>query len=150
MKGFVWFWLRQWIRFRYPGTPSIRPDRLQKILAMQRAGDCLILDARTAAEFNVSCLPGAVLFVDGGEVPVPGPPGKASRERPILVCCSVGVRSAAVVNQLRQRGFRKAVNLEGGLFEWVNQGHQLVHEGQPTTLVHPFNRFWGLLLKPRR
>ena len=63
---------------------------------------------------------------------------------------AVGVRSAAVVKRLRQRGFRKAVNLEGGLFEWVNQGHQLVHEGLPTTLVHPFNRFWGLLLKPHR
>jgi rhodanese-related sulfurtransferase len=150
MRDFVWFWLRQWIRFRYPGTPTIRSDDLPTILAMQRAGDWLILDARTEAEFKVSSLPGAVLFADGGEVSVPGAPGKASREQPILVCCSVGVRSAAAVQQLRQRGFRKAVNLQGGLFEWVNQGHQLVHEGQPTTLVHPFHRFWGLLLKPRR
>ena len=147
---FVWFWLKQSIRLRYPSVPSIRPDRLQKILAMQQAGDWLVLDARTTAEFNVSCLPGAVLIGDGEEIPLSGPLGNAPRERPILVCCAVGVRSAAVVKRLRKRGFRKAVNLEGGLFEWVNQGHQLVHEGQPTTLVHPFNRFWGLLLKPHR
>jgi len=55
-----------------------------------------------------------------------------------------------VVKRLRERGFQKAVNLEGGLFEWVNQGHQLVHEGLPTTLIHPYNRLWGLLLKPHR
>jgi rhodanese-related sulfurtransferase len=150
MQSFVWFWLKQWIRLRYSSVPSIRPDRLQKILAMQQADDWLVLDARTTAEFNVSCLPGAVLIGDGEEIPRSGPLGNASMERPILVCCAVGVRSAAVVKRLRERGFRKAVNLEGGLFEWVNQGHQLVHEGQPTTLVHPFNRFWGLLLKPHR
>jgi rhodanese-related sulfurtransferase len=150
MKDFVWFWLKQWIRLRYPYTPFIHSDCLQQTLATQRPGDWLILDARTAAEFNVSCLPGAVRIADGGEIPVLGPLGQACRERPIVVCCSVGLRSAAVVNKLRQLGFRKAVNLEGGLFEWVNQGHQLVHEGRPTTLVHPFNRFWGLLLKPYR
>jgi len=110
----------------------------------------LVLDARTTAEFNVSCLPGAVLIGDGEEMLRSAPLGNAARERPILVCCAVGVRSAVVVKRLRERGFRKAVNLEGGLFEWVNQGHQLVHEGLPTTLVHTFNRFWGLLLKPHR
>jgi len=150
MQSFVWFWLKQWIRVRYSSVPSIRSDRLQKILAMQQAGDWLVLDARTTAEFNVSCLPGAVFIGDGEEIPHSAPLGNASRERPILVCCAVGVRSAAVVKRLRERGFRKAVNLEGGLFEWVNKGHQLVHEGLPTTLVHPFNRFWGLLLKPHR
>ena len=54
MQSFVWFWLKQWIRVRYPSVPSIRPDRLHKILAMQQAGDWLVLDARTTAEFNVS------------------------------------------------------------------------------------------------
>jgi len=39
MQSFVWFWLKQWIRVRYSSVPSIRPDRLQKILAMQQAGD---------------------------------------------------------------------------------------------------------------
>ncbi len=150
MNGFMWFWLKLWIRLRYSSVPSIRPDQLHKILVEHQAGDWLILDARTAAEFKLSGLPGAVLLGDGEQIPVSGSLGRFSKERPILVCCAVGVRSAAVVNRLRRRGFRKAVNLEGGLFEWVNQGHQLVHEGQPTTLVHPFNRFWGLLLKPQR
>ncbi|MCP9916954.1 rhodanese-like domain-containing protein [Cyanobium sp. ATX 6F1] len=150
MNGFVWFCLKQWIRLRYPSAPSIRSDELQRALAIQRPGDWVILDARTAAEFNVSHLPGAVLLADGGELLGLAPSKEASLEQPIVVCCSVGLRSAAVVNELQQRGFRRAVNLEGGLFEWVNHGHQLVQGGRPTTEVHPFHRFWGLLLKPRR
>lgn len=145
----MWFCLKQWIRLRYR-APSILSDCLQRTLALQRPGDWLILDARTAAEFKLSCLPGAVRFAQAGETPIPGPLDQACREQPIVVCCSVGLRSAAVVNQLRRRGFGKAVNLEGGLFEWVNRGHQLVHGGQPTTLVHPFNRLWAWLLKPQR
>ncbi|WP_369820042.1 rhodanese-like domain-containing protein [Synechococcus sp. 1G10] len=133
----MWFWLKQWIRLRYPSALCIRSDDLQRTLAIQRPGDWLIPDVRTAAEFNVSCLPGAVQQADGGEIPALGPLGEASLEHPIVVCCSVGLRSAAVVDQLRQRGFRRAVNLEGGLFEWVNQGHQLVHGGRPTMRVHP-------------
>lgn len=150
MRGVLWFWLKLWIRWRYPAVPSLRPERLQTILAGSSAGDWWIIDARTAAEFDVSCLPGAVPIGEAGQVPLPGPPDPTGGERPILVTCSVGVRSAAMVNQLRQRGFHKAVNLEGGLFEWVNRGHQLVHGGHPTTQVHPFNRLWGLLLEPRR
>jgi rhodanese-related sulfurtransferase len=92
MQSFVWFWLKQWIRVRYSSVPSIRPDRLQKILAIQQAGDWLILDARTTAEFNVSCLPGAVLIGDGEEIPLSGPLGNASREKPILVCCGGGAQ----------------------------------------------------------
>ena len=78
MQSFVWFWLKQWIRLRYSSVPSIRPDRLQKLLAMQQAGNWLVLDARTTAEFNVSCLPGAVLIGDGKEIPHSGPLGNAS------------------------------------------------------------------------
>ncbi|MCP9772726.1 rhodanese-like domain-containing protein [Synechococcus sp. Tobar12-5m-g] len=110
----------------------------------------MILDARTAAECHVSGLPGAVRIADGGKIPGLGSLGEASLEKPIVVCCSVGLRSAAVVNRLQQLGFRRAVNLEGGLFEWVNHGHQLVHGDQATKRVHPFNRFWGLLLNRNR
>jgi rhodanese-related sulfurtransferase len=37
----------------------------------------------------------------------------------IVVYCHQGVRSAAVAEYLRQRGFPKATNLEGGLDLWA-------------------------------
>jgi rhodanese-related sulfurtransferase len=37
----------------------------------------------------------------------------------IVVYCHQGVRSAAVAQYLRQRGFAQAINLEGGLDLWA-------------------------------
>lgn len=146
MNSFLWFWLRQLVRLRYPDVVSINSGELHQILTSCEPGDWKILDVRTAAEFNISSLPGAVRLETGQDIPGLDPFNKSDVEQPILVCCSVGWRSAAEVNRLKQRGFSRAVNLEGGLFKWVSIGQQLVAQGQPTSEVHPFNRFWGLLL----
>ena len=42
-----------------------------------------------------------------------------SPEDDIVVYCHQGVRSAAVANYLRQLGFKRAVNLAGGLDSWA-------------------------------
>jgi 3-mercaptopyruvate sulfurtransferase SseA len=40
--------------------------------------------------------------------------------------------------------------LAGGIFQWANEERPLVDAaGNPTTRVHPYNRFWGRLLKPK-
>jgi len=142
----VFFCLKRWIWLRYPGVASIGADQLQRILAGDEGGDWLILDARTSAEFAFSRLPGAALLEAGDLIPVVGSITALARDRPIVVCCSVGVRSAARVHALRRAGFSRAVNLEGGLFQWVRQGRSLLRHGQPTLLVHPYNRLWGRLL----
>ena len=40
-------------------------------------------------------------------------------ENEIVVYCHHGVRSAAVADYLRQRGFAKAINLAGGIDLWA-------------------------------
>ncbi|MDF9798803.1 hypothetical protein OKW21_004066 [Catalinimonas alkaloidigena] len=36
----------------------------------------------------------------------------------------------------------------GGIFEWVNQGQDVVDSsGQPTEKVHAYDRVWGIWLK---
>jgi 3-mercaptopyruvate sulfurtransferase SseA len=62
--------------------------------------------------------------------------------------CSVGYRSAALAQQLQAMGCKKVFNLEGSLFEWVNQGYPVYQGEQVVKSVHPFNRLWGLLLNP--
>lgn len=38
-------------------------------------------------------------------------------------------------------------NLEGGLFQWANEGRYIVDgQGERTSFVHPFNSFWANLL----
>ena len=36
-------------------------------------------------------------------------------------------------------------NLQGGLFNWVNDGRDIIGHG-----VHPFDDFWGRLIKDSR
>jgi hypothetical protein len=66
------------------------------------------------------------------------------------VYCSLGYRSARVVRRLRDAGFRRASNLEGGAFQWAAEGRGLVDASAPTALVHPYGAFWGFLLLDAR
>lgn len=138
--------LKQWIRLRYPVVSSIEAEQLEQILAGDRAADWLILDARSPAEFEFSHLGGATLVEADSSIADMESFTTLPRDRSIVVCCSVGVRSAARVAELRREGFSRAFNLEGGLFKWVRDGRSLLRDGEPTLLVHPYNRLWGMLL----
>ncbi len=142
----AFFCLKRWIRLRHPAVTSITAEQLQRILAGDDREDWLILDARSPAEFACSHLPGAALIDTGGRIPGVGSMAVLARDRPIVVCCSVGVRSAARVDELRRAGFTRALNLDGGLFQWVREGGRLIRQGAPTLLVHPYRRGWGWLL----
>jgi len=50
---------------------------------------------------------------------------EVERDRPILVTCQVGQRSALATEFLRERGY-DAHNLEGGVAAWVAEGLTLV------------------------
>ncbi len=66
---------------------------------------------------------------------------------PIVVYCSVGVRSEKVGKKLIDAGFTNVQNLYGSLFEWVNQGYPVVDmKGQPTQKVHAYSPAWGMWL----
>ncbi|GAA4022652.1 hypothetical protein GCM10022409_03030 [Hymenobacter glaciei] len=115
---------------------------------LQRAAPPLLLDVRTPAEFRVSHLTGA-RFVDVDSVPTAQFAG-LDREQPVVVYCSVGVRSERLGERLHVLGFRHVRNLYGGLFEWVNEGHPVVNAAGSTPNVHPYSTFWGSWLRRGR
>lgn len=117
-------------------------------LADPRRRKPLLVDVRTAAEWEVSHLPGArsVPQPDAAAAPFADLP----RSTPIVVYCSVGWRSAKAVRTLRAAGFTEVRNLSGGIFVWANRGHRMVRpDGRRATLVHPYTSNWGRLLDPR-
>ena len=65
----------------------------------------------------------------------------------VVVYCSIGYRSATIIEKLQDAGIGNIYNLEGGLFEWANQGRPVYRGGQRVNEVHPYNRAWGLLLR---
>jgi len=75
-----------------------------------------VLDIREPDEVAICMLPGSLC------VPmalVPRYLEKLPRDRPLVVLCHHGVRSAMVTGFLRRNGFDNARNLEGGIDAWA-------------------------------
>ena len=112
---------------------------------LQQASPPQLLDVRTPAEFRVSHLAGA-RFVNFDSVATARFAG-LDRKQPVVVYCSVGVRSERLGERLHALGFQHVRNLYGGLFEWVNEGHPVVNAAGATNDVHPYSSFWGSWLR---
>ena len=86
-----------------------------------------LLDVRTAEEFRQASLAGAHLIpinqIERRLAEVP-------RDRPVLVYCAVGSRSAQVFSFLARRGYPEVYNLEGGIYAWAQRGYPIL-QGQP-------------------
>jgi molybdopterin/thiamine biosynthesis adenylyltransferase/rhodanese-related sulfurtransferase len=97
-------------------VPQITPAKLKKRLD---AGDSVqIIDVREPHEWEISNLGGL------GAVLVPQNQildhlGEIDQTRDIVVMCRSGVRSANVIRQLQQHGFKRLFNLDGGINEWA-------------------------------
>lgn len=106
----------------------------------------IVLDARSEVEYKLSHLQEA-------ERIDPKTPELAAfvelQDTPIVVYCSVGYRSARIAERLGQAGFSYVYNLEGSLFQWANEGRPVFQDDHPTTFVHPYDAFWGKLLKSK-
>lgn len=124
-------------------VPTVVPATLARVLAAP--GAPLLLDVRTPAEFRVSHLKGA-RFVNADSLSTEQF-ADIPRTGPIVVYCSVGVRSERLGERLHALGFQQVRNLYGGLFEWVNEGYAVYNAAGLTTNVHPYSAMWSPLLK---
>ena len=122
----------------------IQPDELSGILDSN--SDVLILDTRTEREFEVSHIPGAT-FVDYDSFKKKDW-DDVSRDKKVIVYCSVGYRSERIGEKLQKMGFGDVQNLYGGIFEWKNQGYKVEDAaGSTTEQVHTYNKDWGQWLQ---
>jgi len=142
-----WPELKQSLREKHPSVPQLTTAALRAWLADGTRARPLLLDARDPAEFEVSQLRGARLAPDLASA-LRALEGR-SRDAPVVVYCSVGVRSSALAEQLQREGWRNVQNLEGSLFEWANRGYPLYRGGAPAATVHPYDERWGRLLERR-
>ena len=132
------------LRTMYRNTvPTVTVAALARELRQPTAP--LLLDVRTPAEFRVSHLRGARLvpYDSLATLRLAG----VDRARPVVVYCSIGVRSERMGERLHALGFQNVHNLYGGLFEWVNQGNPVYDGPKTTTNVHPYSVLWGVWLK---
>jgi rhodanese-related sulfurtransferase len=101
------------VRNRALGAAAISTN---EAIALHNKG-ALVLDVRSAEEFAAGHI------VNARNIPQETlannlDPIKKYREKPVIVCCESGVRSAAAAKLLKAQGYTTVFNLRGGLAAW--------------------------------
>ena len=102
----------------FAGVPEIQPAVVEEIL-----GTVQVIDVRELAEWggplghiaSAKLLPLGELAARAGEI---------DRERPVVVVCRSGARSAQAVAMLQKQGFARVANMAGGMIRWRASGLQ--------------------------
>ena len=80
--------------------------------------DTFLLDVREPQEYQICTIPRSTLIPLGD---LPSRLSELEGRRNIVVHCKSGVRSAKAVKLLREAGFVDAVNLQGGILDWIDR-----------------------------
>ncbi len=122
-------------------VPYIQPENLPDIKSFT------LLDTRKKEEYEVSHLKDALWVGDKAFDPKKVLEAIPDKEKPIVVYCSIGVRSEDIGEKLLAMGYTNVQNLYGGIFEWKNKENPVYNlKEQPTDSVHAFSKHWGKLL----
>ena len=101
---------------------TISVVQLEQMLKERDAGerDFTLIDVREPNEFEINQIPGAVL-VPKGEFLNGNALGDLPADKPIVLHCKSGVRSAEVLAIVKGAGYADAVHVGGGVVAWVSQ-----------------------------
>ncbi len=127
-------------------------DNVSKISVVEahaKKNFVLFLDTRSNEEYKVSHIEQArfVGYKDFNLSKISDIP----KDQPVVLYCAVGKRSDIISQQLIDAGFTNVRNLYGGIFEWVNQGYEIVNaENAPTNKIHAYNRLFGFWVQKGR
>ena len=85
-----------------------------------RGDDFTLVDVREPAEYDIVRIPGSVL-IPKGEITSGAALSQLPVDRPVVLHCKSGVRSAEALAVLKNAGFANATHVQGGVLAWVNQ-----------------------------
>ncbi len=85
--------------------------------------DVFLVDVREPAEYEIVKIPGSVL-IPKDEILSGRALAMIPQERPVVLYCKTGVRSAEALAALKAAGFRDARHLQGGVTAWATQVDQ--------------------------
>lgn len=93
-----------------------------QIMSQQGA---LLLDVREPGEYSAVHVPNAKL-IPLGQVSSRLKEIEAYKDKPIVVMCRSGRRSAQAVTILREAGYTQVSNVNGGILAWESDGLEVI------------------------
>lgn len=96
---------------------TVSPDQFSQLLLLD---DVQVLDVRTAEEYKGGHIKEAV-NIDVQKEDFETKAAKLDKEKPVMVYCRSGKRSDKAANTLESMGFKKIINLEGGMLSWEKE-----------------------------
>lgn len=142
--AFQWFLLKASLRNQFPHVGWITTRELAGWLQDEGRQLPVLLDVRTAEEWNVSHLPGARRVEPGIFAGAALP--DTSKDTDVVLYDAVGYRAADLATRLRAAGFTHVQCLDGSIFQWANEHRPMVRNGDWVTRVHPYTQYWRRLL----
>lgn len=106
--------------------------------------DAIILDAREFSEYNVSHLKNAI-HVGYKNFHLKNVKNQLeNKNTPIVVYCSLGIRSEYIAKKLKKAGYSNVKNLYGGIFEWKNKKLKIYNnKEEETDSIHAYSKTWS-------
>jgi len=79
--------------------------------------DFQLIDVREEFEYEMSNLGGTLIPLGGILIET----DKIEKDKPVVVMCRSGKRSAVAIAQLEAQGFTNLYNLQGGIMAWAQE-----------------------------
>jgi len=110
-----------WPLFMRPAGNSVNPGEATLLINRE---DAHIVDVREVDEFATGHLPEAK-NIPVGKLAERAAELEKFKDKPIILCCASGMRSAKASGELKKLGFEKLYNLAGGVDAWVGAGYPI-------------------------
>jgi rhodanese-related sulfurtransferase len=125
-------------------TQSIPYVSVQELRRLQTNDTVIILDSREPSEYAISHLNTARFIGFNHFSSEEISEEIEDKDAPIIVYCSLGIRSEEIGEKLKKAGFTNVKNLYGGIFEWKNAGYPVINsEGKETDTIHTYSKAWS-------
>ena len=107
-------------------APTITTQDANDLIAKNKNNaNFVLLDVRTADEFNGGHIEGAV-NIDYYAADFKANISKLDKTKQYVVYCRTGIHGAASVKIMLDLGFKQAQNMAGGITKWMNDGYPTV------------------------
>jgi sulfur-carrier protein adenylyltransferase/sulfurtransferase len=85
---------------------------------LNRGDKLTLIDVREPNEYQINRIPGTTLIPLGD---IPRRYAELNKDDEIVVHCKMGGRSAKAADFLRSVGFKRVLNLKGGILDWIDK-----------------------------